>query len=307
MPIPDYESLMRPVLEALSDGQERPVKELRDLAAASQGITEEERAVPIPSGTQSLFGNRINWAITYLVKAGLVARLAGGIALVTDRGRKVLAEHPGRIDNSVLEEFPEFIEFKTTKHVRTTKATAQAVATASALSGSPTEAIQSLVDEVNGTVAAEVLERVLANPPVFLERLILRLLEAMGYGGVEAMSEHLGGPGDEGLDGVIRQDALGLDVVCVQAKRYTADRRIGRPDIQAFVGALNGARADRGIFITTSGFTPDAKAFVSRAPQRLVLIDGPTLAKEMVRRNVGVDVRDVYEVKRIDEDFFEET
>ncbi len=172
--------------------------------------------------------------------------------------------------------------------------------------GSPSEAIADLVDEVNSTVAADVLKRVLDQPPVFLERLVLKLLEAMGYGGVEAISEHLGGPGDEGLDGVIRQDALGLDVVYVQAKRYAVDRRIGRPDLQAFVGALNGARADRGIFITTSNFTAEARAFVDRVQSRLVLIDGQMLAKEMVKRNVGVEIRETHEVKRIDETFFEE-
>ena len=173
-----------------------------------------------------------------------------------------------------------------------------------AAAGSPTESIAALVDEVNSAVASEVLERVLEQPPVFLERTVLVLLEAMGYGGVEALSEHFGGPGDEGLDGVIRQDALGLDVVYVQAKRYAPESKIGRPDIQAFVGALNGARADRGIFITTSSFTADARAYVDRVQNRLVLIDGKRLAAEMVKRNVGVQVREVHEVKRIDEDFF---
>ena len=160
------------------------------------------------------------------------------------------------------------------------------------------------MEEINSAVAAEVLERVLLHPPIFLEHLVLRLLEAMGYGGVEAISQHLGGPGDEGLDGVIRQDALGLDVVYVQAKRYAPERKIGRPDIQAFVGALTGAQADRGIFITTSSFTAEARAYAERIASRIVLIDGERLATEMVNRNVGVEVREVHEVKRIDEDFF---
>lgn len=147
----------------------------------------------------------------------------------------------------------------------------------------------------------------MVKPPVFLERLVLLLLSRMGYGGLEASTEHLGGPGDEGLDGVIRQDALGLDVIYVQAKRYAAERRIGRPDIQGFVGALMGAKAERGIFITTSSFTPDARGY-SRATlgTRVVLIDGPELARMMVERNVGAQVADTYELKRVDEDFFDD-
>ena len=304
MGVPDYESLMRPTLEALADGSERGFREVQDLVAASQGITEEDRELLLPSGKQSMFANRVGWAITYMVKAGLVRRPRRAVVSITDRGKQLLQDHDGRIDGSVLDNFPEFVEFKTTRHDRAGSARSDPTTVASA--GSPTESIAALVDEVNSAVASEVLERVLEQPPVFLERTVLVLLEAMGYGGVEALGEHLGGPGDEGLDGVIRQDALGLDVVYVQAKRYAPERRIGRPDIQAFVGALNGARADRGIFITTSSFTADAKAYVDRVQNRLVLIDGKRLAAEMVRRNVGVQVREVHEVKRIDEDFFSE-
>ena len=304
MGIPDYESLMRPTLEVLADGSEN-FREVQDLVAASQGVTDDDREVLLPSGKQSMFANRVGWAITYMVKAGLVRRPRRGVATITSRGKQLLEEHDGRIDGSVLVRFPEFVEFKTTRHERSGSALAASLTTV-ASAGSPTESIAALVDEVNSAVASEVLERVLEQPPVFLERTVLVLLEAMGYGGVEALSEHLGGSGDEGLDGVIRQDALGLDVVYVQAKRYAVERKIGRPDIQAFVGALNGARADRGIFITTSSFTAEARAYVDRVQNRLVLIDGQRLAAEMVKRNVGVQVREVHEVKRIDEDFFTE-
>lgn len=305
MGIPDYESLMRPTLEVLADGSERTSREVQDLVAASQGVTDDDREVLLPSGKQSMFANRVGWAITYMVKAGLVRRPRRGVATITSRGKQLLEEHDGRIDGSVLVRFPEFVEFKTTRHERSGSALAASLTTV-ASAGSPTESIAALVDEVNSAVASEVLERVLEQPPVFLERTVLVLLEAMGYGGVEALSEHLGGSGDEGLDGVIRQDALGLDVVYVQAKRYAVERKIGRPDIQAFVGALNGARADRGIFITTSSFTAEARAYVDRVQNRLVLIDAQRLAAEMVKRNVGVQVREVHEVKRIDEDFFTE-
>jgi restriction system protein len=305
MGVPDYESLMRPTLDALADGSERTFRELQDLVAVSEGVSQEDREILLPSGKQSMFANRVGWAVTYMVKAGLVRRPRRAVVVITDRGKQILRDHAGRIDGSVLEKFPEFVEFKTTKHDRSSHSSAAPTPTVSS-AGSPTESIAALVDEVNSAVASEVLERVYEQPPVFLERTVLVLLEAMGYGGIEALSEHLGGPGDEGLDGVIRQDALGLDVVYVQAKRYAPDRRIGRPDIQAFVGALNGARADRGIFITTSSFTADARAYVDRVQNRLVLIDGKRLAAEMVRRNVGVQVREVHEVKRIDEDFFTE-
>jgi restriction system protein len=308
MAVPDYQSLMLPSLQALADGSERTSAELREMVAKAVDVSSEDQELLLPSGKQTVFTNRVGWAVTYMAKAGLIARPRRGVTVITDRGRALLAEGLSRIDGSVLERFDEFNEFKTTRHDRDVAPPAQSPLIWQAADvGSPSEAIRALVEEVNAAVAAEVLERVLAQPPVFLEHLVLRLLEAMGYGGVEAISEHLGGPGDEGLDGVIRQDALGLDVVYVQAKRYAPERKIGRPDLQAFVGALNGARANRGIFITTSGFTADAKSFVERIQARIVLIDGPTLAKEMVRRNVGVEVRDVHEEKRIDEDFFAES
>lgn len=305
MAVPDYESLMRPTLLALADGSERTTRELYDLVAASVGVTDEDRQVLIPSGRQTTFNNRVAWAVTYMAKAGLIRRPRRGVATITERGKQLLGDHVGPINGRLLEQFPEFIEFKTTRHEKTAADAADTVDVAAAV-GSPTEAIHALVEDANAAVAAEVLERILEQSPLFLERLVLKLLEAMGYGGVEALTEHLGGPGDEGLDGVIRQDALGLDVVYVQAKRYAPGRKIGRPDIQGFVGALTGARADRGIFITTSSFTSEARAYVDRIGYRIVLIDGDRLAAEMVRRNVGVDVRESYEVKRIDEDFFAE-
>ncbi|HEX6919490.1 MAG TPA: restriction endonuclease [Actinomycetes bacterium] len=163
-----------------------------------------------------------------------------------------------------------------------------------------------MVDSVNDAVARDLLARVIAQPPEFLERLVLQLLRELGYGGLETTAtQHLGGPGDEGLDGVIRRDALGLDVVYVQAKRYAPERRIGRPDIQAFVGALSGAQASRGVFITTSSFRREAREYADRVGMRLVLIDGRELARLMVERNVGVSIEESFHLKRIDEDFFD--
>ena len=297
---------MRPTLLALSDGSERAFRDVCDAVAASVGVSQEDRQLLLPSGKQTVLNNRVGWAITYMAKAGLIRRPRRGVAIITERGKQFVTDHSGPINGRVLEQFPEFIEFKTTRHDKTATRDAASAGAAAASVGSPSEAIHALVEDVNAAVAAEVLERVLEQPPIFLEHLVLKLLEAMGYGGVEALSQHLGGPGDEGLDGVIRQDALGLDVVYVQAKRYAPERKIGRPDIQGFVGALTGARADRGIFITTSGFTSEARNYVDRIQSRIVLIDGERLAAEMVRRNVGVQVRELHEVKRIDEDFFTE-
>jgi len=274
--VPDFQSLMRPTLAALADGSEKTQAELRDQIATEFALTTEDREELLPSGRQAAFANRLGWAITYLVKTGLLTRPKRGVAKVTDRGLDVLAKHPHRVDLSVLAQFPELGEFRASK-----PASAPDSPKATDVVGvlSPTESISALVDEVNATVASEVLARVLAQPPVFLERMVLLLLERMGYGGLESTSEHLGGPGDEGLDGVIRQDALGLDVIYVQAKRYAPERKIGRPDLQGFVGALVGAQAARGIFITTSAFSADARTYAkSSIGSRVVLIDGAELA-----------------------------
>ena len=237
-------------------------------------ISDEDREAVLPSGKQAIYANRIGWAITYLVKTGLLTRPRRGYATITERGRQVLAANAERVDLGVLSQFPEFDEFRAAHAPRRPPAVAEA-ATKDVLS--PTESVASIVDEANSTVAAEVLARVLAKPPVFLERMVLLLLSRMGYGGLESTTEHLGGPGDEGLDGVIRQDALGLEVIYVQAKRYAPERKISRPDIQGFVGALVGAKAERGIFITTSSFTTDARAYATGSVgTRVVLVDGPT-------------------------------
>jgi restriction system protein len=300
--VPGFQMLMRPLLVALSDGDMRSQSELRDLVGIDLGITAEDREQLLPSGRQAIYSNRIGWALTYLVKTGLLTRPRRGYAQITDRGRDVLGQHPSRVDLKVLAQFPEFEDFRT--HAGTDLVVRDEPVE---LLLSPTESISGLVEEANAIVAAEVLARVLAQPPVFLERLVLELLQRMGYGGLESTTQHLGGPGDEGLDGVIRQDALGLDVIYVQAKRYAPEYKIGRPDIQGFVGALVGAQASRGIFITTSDFTADARAYArSSIGSRVVLVDGQTLAKFMVERNVGVRVEQTFELKAIDEDYYED-
>jgi restriction system protein len=293
---------MAPTLNVLTDGDEHSLAELRRVVADRLALTEEDLRAKIPSGTP-LLANRLHWAVTYMYQAGLLSRPRRGVVRITDRGRKVAVAHPDRIDIRVLSEFPEFIDFKS--RTRPPKQTGEP--DRSDEGSTPREAVSTAVDEANAAVAAEVLDRVRQREPAFLERLVLAVLTAMGYGGAAGAAEHLGKAGDEGLDGVIRQDPLGLDRIYVQAKRYGASKAVGRPEIQEFVGALQGAQADRGIFITTSRFTPEAVTYADRVAARVILIDGLALASLMVRYNIGVQDQQTYVIKRVDEDFFDES
>ncbi len=304
--VPDFQSLMRPCLAAHEDSQPRTSADLRDRLAAQMHVTAEDRAILLPSGTQPLFTNRVGWTVTHLAQAGLLDRPARGVTQITARGLEVLHQYPARVDMKVLRRFPEYEEFRT----RTRQRKGQPEPDAGTVSDAhedlaPREAIAEVIDSAHSAVAADLLARVIKQPPVFLEQLVLSLLVKMGYGGLEAPAEHLGAPGDAGLDGLIRLDTLGLDVVYVQAKRYT-DRHVGRPDIQAFVGALHGAQASRGVFITTSRFSSDARDYAERVNARLVLIDGPELAALMIEHDCGVITEESFVLKQVDENFFEE-
>lgn len=301
MAVPDYQTLMLPVLTALSDGQACTAAALRDRVAEAIDLTEADRAERIPSGSR-VFDSRVHWAVTYMTQAGLLDRPKRGVVELTDRGRRLLDTSPTRVDNDVLSQFPEFVEFMS-RSSRTRTRTPESAETDVATT--PRERLAHGVDEANAAVSTELLTRIRKREPAFLEELVLELLTAMGYGGREGAAEHLGQSGDQGLDGVIRQDALGLDRVYVQAKRYSADRSIGRPDIQGFVGALHGAQADRGIFITTSRFTAEAQDYAERVPARIVLIDADRLGELLVRHDIGVQAEETFVLKRIDEDYFE--
>jgi restriction system protein len=305
MTIPDFQSMMHPVLALHADGLPHSSAEVRDAVARVMGITDEDRLVLLPSGRSPKYSNRVAWAVTHMAQAHLLERPRRGVTQITQRGRQVLETHPDRVDMGILAQFPEYVAFRSPKQRRIDldddgkekKPTDHL---------SPSEAITEAIDEAHSTIAGDLLARILQQPPAFLERLVLTLLVRMGYGGLEQETEHLGKPGDEGLDGLIRQDPLGLDVVYVQAKRYAPDHRIGRQDIQAFVGALHGQQASRGIFITTSSFSRDAKVYADRVGARVVLIDGPELTRLMVEHNCGVSVEDTFILKKVDEDFFEE-
>ena len=303
MAIPDFQTVMRPMLEVQADGSPRSQAEVRELVAALLGVTEAERKELLPSGKQPTYTNRIAWAGTHLAQAGLLHRPGRGVSQITDRGRGVLRDHPDRVDMRVLMGFPEYAEFRTRTRERAGRAPETAPSIDDALAtAAPDEAIKDIIDTAHSAVAAELLSRILTQSPEFLEHLVLDLLGKMGYGG---LAQHLGGPGDGGLDGLIKLDRLGLDVVYVQAKRYT-DKVVGRPDVQGFVGALQGAQASRGIFITTSRFTPDAIQFADRVNVQLVLIDGPELASLMIEHNCGVIAEHTFTLKHLDENFFDD-
>lgn len=302
MGIPDFQTLMRPVLVAADGDVPKSNAEIRDIVAPVLDVTDEDRQVMLPSGTQALFTNRVAWAITHMSQAGLLTRPERGRYILTDRGRQVLKDHPERVDMGVLLQFPEYQEFRARKNEKNVDETVSAVSD----EVSPSESMAEIVEESYNALAAELLDMILAQPSTFLETLALKLLRAMGYGGREALLEHTGKSGDSGLDGLVRQDALGLDLVGVQAKRYDKDNAVQRPDIQAFVGALQGAQTNRGVFVTTGRFSSGALQFAENVPMRLRLIDGKELTKLMVRYNVGVQVSETFELKQIDEEAFEE-
>jgi restriction system protein len=279
------------------------MQQIRDQVAATLGVSEADQALLLPSGKQTTYSNRIAWALTHMGKAGLVSRPARAHYALTERGREVLRTHPARIDMAVLSTFPEYQAFRAPRRI---EAGAESQLTIAPGDTSPSESVGALIKAADQAVAEELLDLILAQSPAFLERLALRLLAAMGYGGRETLLEHTGRSGDAGLDGLIRQDALGLDLIGVQAKRYDREATVDRPALQAFVGALQGAQTNRGIFVTTARFTTGATRFAESVNMQLRLIDGAELTRLMVRYNVGTSVREIFELKQVDTDFFEE-
>jgi len=301
VPIPDYETLMLPMLRY---GNEGVISFKDSVAKASDefNLTDEERDETIPSGPEPLIKNRVAWAITYLVKARLLHRPKRAHFTITDRGKEVLANNPTAINRKYLEQFPEFLQFQRKKKVSKSSETAEPQ-DSSAIT--PEERIGVAYDEITSEIESELITKILESSPEFFERVIVNLLVSMGYGGsYEQAGEHLGKSGDGGVDGVINEDKLGLDLIYVQAKRYAPDKPIGRPAIQAFAGSLLGFGANKGVFVTTSSFSKHAHEYASGVPQRIILIDGDKLTSLMLEHNVGVRVNRTIELKKIDEDFF---
>jgi len=312
MPVPDYQALMLPLLKALADGKPHAYREVRDRLASDFKLTPDDLAVMLPSGKQSAYSNRFGWAKTYLSKAGLVATPSRGILLLTAEGSKTLASNVVRVDNAYLRRFPSFTEFQSPKDGNGDRQVTESVV-ADADGPTPGDVQQKTPDEsIDATyvvlrqeLEAQLLEQVRGASPRFFEQLVVDLLVKMGYGGThEDAGEAIGRTGDGGIDGIIKEDRLGLDAIYVQAKRWT--NTVGRPDVQAFAGSLQGFRAKKGVFITTSTFSAEARDFVSRIDTRIVLIDGKTLVRLMFDFGLGVSTVKTYEIKRIDSDYFEE-
>lgn len=305
MAIPDYQTLMLPVLRAAEKGEVR-VPMVADIVAESLGLSDAEREEMLPSGKQRLLHNRVHWAKFYMSKAGLLDSPRRGVFTASDVGRALLAERPDRIDVELLKSYPAFSEFYGQAASDANPDQLPALAKAGSSVSTPEEQIDAAHAVLNVALKADILQRVLEQSPSFFERLIVELLVAMGYGGShEDAARQLGKSGDGGIDGVIDEDRLGLDRIYVQAKRY-ASTSIGRPEIQGFVGSLVGMSANKGVFVTTSTFSKQAVDYAKALQQRVILIDGQRLSELMIEFGVGVRVSRVVEVKRLDEDFFVE-
>jgi restriction system protein len=306
MPVPDYQSLMLPVL-LVSAADEIRIGDAVDRLAEQLNLTPDERTQLLPSGKQTLFGNRVHWAKTYLTKAGLLESTRRGHFRITMRGQQVVAAHPVRIDNEFLNQFAEFRQFKERSAEATAQEGVQSVEPALvSRTETPDEIMRVAHKQVETSLGQDLLDRVRTAPPAFFERLIINLLLSMGYGGSAAdAGRALGRSGDDGVDGVIDQDALGLDRVYIQAKRYAAGNNIGAGAIRDFFGSLDRHKATKGLFVTTSIFSSSAKETAEFLSKRIVLIDGEHLAKLMIRCNVGCRIGEVLRIKKVDEDFFE--
>jgi len=301
MPIPDYQKFMLPILRCIADGEEHPIREIYDNIAEKFGLTEDDKAERTPSGTTQIYKNRIGWAKTYLKKAVLISYPKRGTIQITDRGSGILEENPQNIDSKYLQRFEEFQEFQELKGKITDP---EVIINPNPSDKTPQEILGDSYQKIHNQLADELLEQISNCSPAFFEILVLDLLVAMGYGGSKHdAAEAVGRSGDDGIDGIIKEDKLGLDVVLIQAKRW--QNTVGRPDIQAFVGSLAGNRAKKGVFITTSKFSREAQEYVKRIEQRVILIDGQRLTKLMIDNDVGVSEEERYIVKRIDMDYFE--
>lgn len=302
MPIPDYQSVMLPLLHFASDGQEHSLRDAIEQLADHFNLTESERTELLPSGQQATFTSRVGWAVTYMKKACLLEATRRSHFRITERGSKVFEQKPESINVKFLKQYPEFVEFQTKRNDTEKTITT----TTSDSEQTPEESIEIAYQSIRNDLAIELIQQIMNCSPTFFEQIVVDLLVKMGYGGSRKdAGQAVGKSGDGGIDGIIKEDRLGLDVIFIQAKRW--EGTVGRPEIQKFVGALQGQRAKKGIFITTSNFTNDAIQYASMIENKVVLIDGETLAKLMIDFNVGVSLGRAYEVKRIDSDYFTDT
>ena len=299
MAIPVFQQVTLPLLRLLEDKQEHSLRQIIDSLINQFSVTQEEQHELLPSGKQAIFDNRVGWARTYLKKAGLIESTRRGFFRITDRGLKVLQQNPAKIDRKFLEQFEEFRTFQSIRRERPAPPGEEEPET------TPEEALANAYQDLKNNLAGELLQQLKASSPRQFENIVIDLLVAMGYGGSRTeAAKAIGRSGDEGIDGIINEDRLGLDVVYIQAKKWEGN--VGRPEIQKFAGALQGQHARRGIFITTSNFSKEAADFASRVDNKIILLDGDTLVQHMIDQNVGVTPSVNYEVKKIDLDYFTE-
>lgn len=309
MAVPDYQSLMLPLLKHTGTRNgEVTTNEAVEVLAQELNLTEEDLREMLPSGAQSTFGNRVGWAATYMKKAGLLEPTRRGYYQITERGCELLAKQPKVINVKLLEKYPEFLEFKKLKgtRARNSEGITGTKSIPDISAATPSEALEAAYENLRDELADELLAKLKATSPAFFERVVVELLVKMGYGGSRSdAGRAIGKSGDGGIDGIIKEDKLGLDVVYIQAKRWN-NTPVGRPDVMQFAGALQAQRANKGIFITTSRFTEEARSYVSQIGSKIVLIDGEQLTSLMIENDVGVSTVSLYPVKKIDSDYFDE-
>ena len=304
MAIPTYEECMLPLMKIAEDGKEHLFREVTDALINQFNLTEKEKQELLPSGSAFVINNRIGWARTYLTKAGLLLKTKRGYFRISEEGKKLLQKEPAFINTKMLKEYDAFNEFQTTKEPdnsennKTEHNIQQSI--------TPHELLESGYLSIKNELADELLSTIKNISPPKFEKLVIDLLVKMGYGGsIKEAATVVGKSGDEGIDGIIKEDKLGLDVIYIQAKKWDSGT-IGRPEIQKFAGALLGKKAKKGIFITTSTFTNEAKKYVTDIDAKIILLDGKQLTELMIENNLGVSTQDVYTIKRIDSDYFEE-
>ena len=301
--IPDFQTLMFPLLQLISDGKEHTIREIINSLANEFKLSEAERKEMLPSGNQGIFDNRVSWAKAHLKKAGLLDSPRRATFVITNLGKQVLENNPGRIDVKYLKQFPPYAEFINPSKVENGEDTINI----SMQEQTPEETLEKAYQEIRKTLASELLHKVVELPPIFFERLVLELLVKMGYGGsIKDAGKAIGKTGDEGIDGTIKEDKLGLDIIYLQAKKWKPGNIVGRPEIHKFVGALAGQGAKKGIFITTSTFSKEAREYIPKNETKIVLIDGQQLSQRMIDYNLGCSTQQIYELKKIDLDYFEE-
>lgn len=306
MAVPDFQSFLRPVLAYLADGEVRTLRTIRENLASSMGLTDDELSERLPSGTQSKYDNRVAWAVVYLAKARALSKEQRAHYRITDRGRYLLEQHPARIDVKTLRQYPEFAEFHKPRGGTPDDSEPDEKSGEVEDSQTPEERMESGFQDLNQTLASELLQHVKTIAPDAFERLVVRLLVRMGYGGsIDDAGRAVGQTGDEGIDGIIKEDKLGLDSIYIQAKRW-ADQQVGSRGVREFIGSLSVKRARKGVLITTSTFSPDALKQAHGLDMKVVLIDGRQLAELMIEHNVGVSEARSFVVKRLDPEYFDE-